>query len=74
MVNKYPGICIECRAPVAVNAGELKKSKRGRYYVIHPACKGGPSVISFRYSSGHTSYQNSKGRCEDATCCGCCTV
>ena len=26
-----------------------------------------------RYSSGAESYQNRRGRCEDAPCCGCCS-
>ena len=25
------------------------------------------------FSSGDTVYQNSRGRCEDAPCCGCCS-
>ncbi len=33
--------------------------------------KRGLSVI--RFSSGAVMTQNSKGRCEDAPCCGCCT-
>lgn len=31
----------------------------------------GLSVI--RFSSGHVMTQNSRGRCEDAPCCGCCS-
>jgi hypothetical protein len=26
-----------------------------------------------RFSSGETMTQNSRGRCEDAPCCGCCS-
>jgi len=33
--------------------------------------KQGLSVI--RFSSGAVMTQNSRGRCEDAPCCGCCT-
>ena len=33
--------------------------------------KRGLSVI--RFSSGAVMTQNSRGRCEDAPCCGCCT-
>lgn len=33
--------------------------------------RNGITVI--RTSSGHVSTQNSRGRCEDAPCCGCCT-
>lgn len=30
-------------------------------------------VMSFTFSSGQTVYQNARGRCEDAPCCGCCS-
>lgn len=33
--------------------------------------KRGLSVI--RFSSGEVMTQNSRGRCEDAPCCGCCS-
>lgn len=26
-----------------------------------------------RFSSGAVTYQNNRGRCEDAPCCGCCS-
>jgi hypothetical protein len=29
--------------------------------------------VAYRFSSGATMYQNSRGRCEDAPCCGCCS-
>ncbi len=35
------------------------------------ARQGGLTVI--RLSSGHVMTQNSRGRCEDAPCCGCCS-
>lgn len=35
------------------------------------SAKRGISV--FRFSSGAVMTQNSKGRCEDAPCCGCCS-
>jgi hypothetical protein len=31
-----------------------------------------PRVIVTRFNSGSTIYQNARGRCEDAPCCGCC--
>jgi hypothetical protein len=30
-------------------------------------------VISMQFASGAHAYQNSRGRCEDAPCCGCCS-
>jgi hypothetical protein len=32
-----------------------------------------PSVITTRFNSGAVVYQNARGRCEDAPCCGCCS-
>ena len=29
--------------------------------------------VAYRFSSGAVMYQNSRGRCEDAPCCGCCS-
>lgn len=42
-------------------------------------CDGGcgepprPDVITIR-TSGGTFYRNARGTCEDAPCCGCCTI
>jgi hypothetical protein len=32
-----------------------------------------PRVITTRFNSGAIVYQNARGRCEDAPCCGCCS-
>jgi hypothetical protein len=32
-----------------------------------------PYVVVTRFNSGATVYQNSRGRCEDAPACGCCS-
>jgi hypothetical protein len=31
-----------------------------------------PQVVVTRFNSGATTYRNARGRCEDASCCGCC--
>jgi len=75
MTNRYPGKCIACGSIVPANGGILRKSKRGRWYVKHLCCEDdrGHSV-EYRFSgSDNVVYQNSRGRCEDAPCCGCCT-
>ena len=75
MVNKYPGRCVKCHATVPANGGELRKSKAGRFYVLHLTCAdGGEGVNAFTFSSGETFIRNKRGRCEDAPCCGCCTI
>ncbi len=77
MVNRYPGKCHYCGGRVAKNAGKCWKSGgRRRYLVAHLACADNqaPSVIEFHSpTTGWTGYQNARGRCEDAPCCGCCT-
>jgi hypothetical protein len=39
------------------------------------ALVAGPRTVStvVRFSSGAEIYQNRRGRCEDAPCCGCCS-
>jgi len=32
-----------------------------------------PCVITARFNSGAAAFVNSRGRCEDAPCCGCCS-
>ena len=72
MTNKYPGKCIECGSLVPKNGGILRKSKAGRWYVKHLSCESGNGhSMAITFSSGDTMYQNSRGRCEDAPCCGC---
>lgn len=38
-----------------------------------PDSDSGHSVAYYFTGSGETMYQNSRGRCEDAPCCGCCS-
>ena len=74
MTNKYPANCTTCGARVPVNGGKL--SKQGRTWAVqHLACAeaGAPAVHSITFNSGDTVTVNSRGRCEDAPCCGCCT-
>ena len=70
--NKYAASCTVCGNQVPANGGNLKKVGR-RWKVTHLACAGGTPAVSSITTSGGTFYQNSRGRCEDAPCCGCCT-
>jgi len=71
--NKYAALCAECGARVRAGAGTLTHSGR-KWEVRHVDCEaGGPGVIVTRFSSGAEVYQNRRGRCEDAPCCGCCS-
>lgn len=70
--NKYPATCTVCGNTVPVNGGTLVR--RGRVWrVSHLACDSGvQAVYSITLNSGVTLTRNSRGRCEDAPCCGCC--
>ena len=76
MVNRYAGTCHLCDARVAPRAGLLKRSPAGGYWqVAHLTCinEGVPRVVQFRLG-GRSYIRNSQGLCEDAPCCGCCTI
>lgn len=77
-VNRYPGRCAECDGPVAARAGVLERRGR-RWTVKHLACAdaGAPAVDTFvldPYGAARTFTRNRRGTCEDAPCCGCCTI
>jgi hypothetical protein len=73
--NRYKGNCAYCGHLVAARAGYLIGS-RGNWKVAHMEChkSGEPQVTSTYFpSTGQTVYQNARGRCIDAPCCGCCS-
>ena len=74
MVNRYAGKCAYCSGHVPANGGNLVKKGRN-WMPVHLACQesGKAEVVTFTFSSGQTMTRNSRGRCEDAPCCGCCS-
>lgn len=73
-VNKHPAPSTICGNTVPTNGGKLER-KNGRWAVTHLSCAeaGEPTVIDIQI--GDQSFtQNSRGRCIDAPCCGCCTI
>lgn len=87
-VNRYAASCAVCGARVAPMAGNLTK-KGGGWVVTHLPCEGGWVEVKDRhgvhdryvsdgvdvYNIGGNEYiRNKAGRCEDAPCCGCCTI
>ena len=74
MTNKYAGYCIECKVDVAPGDGEARKSKRGRWYLLCESHGRGSDRINIINIGGNEYTQNARGRCEDAPCCGCCTI
>lgn len=74
MTNRYSGICEACGSDVPPNGGTVRKIGR-RWIVRHLACdaSGRSEVMEVRF--GDRSFtRNKRGRCEDAPCCGCCTI
>lgn len=74
MVNKYPAQCSTCGATVPANGGTVKRNGR-RWEVYHLACEQkGEAAVSTFVIGGKEYTRNKRGRCEDAPCCGCCTI
>jgi hypothetical protein len=70
MTARFPGTCRACPEPI--RPGDLiVHIRRGATY--HQDCSGRTRVNTIR-TSGGTFYRNTRGRCEDAPCCGCCTI
>ena len=75
MINKYAGKCGVCGTRVPVRGGNLFKVGN-RWAVAHITCgdTGTPQVHEYYFpTTGFSETRNSRGRCEDAPCCGCCT-
>jgi len=73
MLNKYSGACGACGSIVPAKGGRLEKVN-GRWTVFHLACADdAPGVMEIRIG-GQSFTRNKRGRCEDAPCCGCCTI
>jgi hypothetical protein len=66
MTARYSGICADTGA--AIRPGDLIRYDRAskRSVLIQRSGEG--------RTSGGTFYRNKAGRCEDAPCCGCCTI
>ena len=75
MTARYNGRCAGCNG--SIRRGETINYDRSRRSAYHPACTSDdPDKQSYAvtFSSGETFYRNVRGRCEDAPCCGCCTI
>ena len=87
MKARYPGKCHKCGEsfPAGTAIDYSKRAPRGKktahadcdepardfYATSREAARG----VSYEVrTSGGTFYRNYNGRCEDAPCCGCCTI
>lgn len=77
MRNKFSAACEGCGSTVKPGEGTLVKGFGRKWLVSHDTCPapsaGTRQVMTTRFSSGAVVYQNRRGRCEDAPCCGCCS-
>jgi hypothetical protein len=62
----------EARALVEAGAPRRARAKKGQRSPYWRDAYAPVSVI--RFSSGAVFTRNKAGRCEDAPCCGCCTI
>lgn len=73
MIARYAGVCADTGA--AIRSGDTIRYDRAtkRSVLVSKAADGKYVSDVFR-TSGGTFFRNKKGRCEDAPCCGCCTI
>ena len=70
MIARYNGKC--ARTGAAIRVGDTITFTPARKPVLVQKMHNGVSdVITF---GDNTFYRNKAGRCEDAPCCGCCTI
>jgi len=87
MIAKYRGICALTGAPINPGDSIVYDTVAKRAFISEPGnCQVDTDYLATRtrtpkgYRShvfnigGREYYQNKQGRCEDAPCCGCCTI
>ena len=69
MIARYPGTC--ARTGRAIKPGDVITFTSGRKPVLVQQMHNVSDTVQF---GDRTFYRNRNGRCEDAPCCGCCTI
>ena len=69
MTAKFPGRCYRTGRPIKPGDA-IRFHGKGRAELLDRT-EGVSDVIQF---GDKTFYRNRLGRCEDAPCCGCCTI
>jgi hypothetical protein len=77
MIAKYHGKC--AKSGQAIRPGDVISFTSARRPVLvhraYPANGSASDVFVFSGEDGSRAfYRNKAGRCEDAPCCGCCTI
>lgn len=69
MIARYPGTC--ARTGRAIRPGDVITFNNARKPVLVQQQHNVSDTVQF---GDRTFYRNRNGRCEDAPCCGCCTI
>lgn len=69
MIARYPGTC--ARTGRAIRPGDVISFNNARKPVLVQQHDRVSDTVQF---GDRTFYRNRAGRCEDAPCCGCCTI
>ena len=69
---KFPGYCKKTGARIL--AGDLIQWSKAGAVLLKRAAAGVNDITLIGEQGPKTYYQNMRGRCIDAPCCGCCTI
>jgi len=74
MTARFPGVCF--RTGREIRPGDrIMFHGRGRSVLLSRSSTRTAAPVSDTFQFGdRTFYRNRAGRCEDAPCCGCCTI
>ena len=72
MIARFPGTC--ARTGRAIRPGDVITFTSARKAVLVQQQRVSDTIVFFGDSGAREFYRNRAGRCEDAPCCGCCTI
>ena len=72
MIARFPGTC--ARTGRAIQPGDVITFTSARKAVLVQQQRVSDTIVFFGDSGAREFYRNRNGRCEDAPCCGCCTI
>lgn len=77
MIARFPGVC--ARTGRAIRPGDVITFTSARKPVLvqqqhNAGLDVSDTIVFFGDSGAREFYRNRNGRCEDAPCCGCCTI
>lgn len=69
---RYAGTCASTGARIL--PGDIIQWSKGRAVLLDRRASRVDAITLFGEHGPKTYYQNARGRCIDAPCCGCCTL